>query len=290
MAEYREHRFLSADKRLTLFARDYPSEQGDAPVLVLMHGLTRNSADFEALARHLMSGYRLIVPDQRGRGLSERDPEPTNYRPDVYAEDMWALLDSLNVSRAGLIGTSLGGLMAMLMAAAVPGRVRAIVLNDIGTEVMQEGIERIKAYTGQDKQMANWNEAANRCKEINAVALPDLRDSDWLTFARRTCVEQADGSVAFAYDPAISLQLESDQSNAVPADLWHIWDLVKSVPTLVLRGQFSDVLSTDTVSEMHHRHSGPFVSATVPNRGHAPLLDEQAALSEIERFLQNHVH
>lgn len=290
MAGYREHRFVSADKRLTLFARDYPSEQGDAPVLLLMHGLTRNSADFEALAGHLMSRYRLIVPDQRGRGLSEHDPEPTNYRPDIYAEDMWALLDSLDVSRAGLIGTSLGGLMAMLMAAAVPDRVKAIVLNDIGTEVMREGIERIKAYTGQDKQMANWNEAANCCKEINAVALPDLKDADWLIFARRTCVEQADGSVAFAYDPAISLQLESDQPDAVPADLWHVWDLVKSVPTLVLRGQFSDVLSTDTVNEMHHRHSGPFVSVTVPNRGHAPLLDEPAALTEIERFLQNHVH
>lgn len=290
MAEYREHRFVSADKRLHLFARDYPSEQGDAPVLLLMHGLTRNSADFDALARHLMGRYRVIVPDQRGRGLSESDLEPTNYRPDVYAEDMWALLDSLDVSQAGLIGTSLGGLMAMLMAAAAPDRVRAIVLNDIGTEVMQEGIERIKAYTGQDKQMANWSEAANRCKEINAVALPDLRDADWLNFARRTCAEQADGSIVFAYDPAISLQLQREQSDAVPADLWQIWDMIKWIPTLVLRGQFSDVLSPDTVQEMHHRHDGSFVSVTVPNRGHAPLLDEPMALSEIEGFLQDHVH
>ena len=289
MAGYREHRFASADKRLTLFARDYPGERASAPVLLMMHGLTRNSADFEALAGHLVDKYRLVVPDQRGRGQSEPDPDPANYRPDIYAADMWALLDSLAVHRAGLIGTSLGGLMAMLMAAAAPDRVRAVVLNDIGAEVMEEGLERIKAYAGQDRQMANWNEAAKRCAEINAAALPDLSDSDWLTFARRTCIEQADGSIVFNYDPAISRQFGSDEPTPTPK-LWQVWDKINSLPALVLRGQFSDVLSPDTVSEMRRRHDGPFVSITVPNRGHAPLLDEPEALAEIEGFLQNHLH
>jgi len=289
MTGYREHRYASADQRLTLFARDYPGEQAGAPVLLMMHGLTRNSADFEALGQHLAGKYRLVVPDQRGRGLSENDPDPANYRPDIYAEDMWALLDSLDVERAGLIGTSLGGLMAMLMAAAKPARVRAIVLNDIGTELMEEGIERIKGYAGQDKPMANWNEAAERCKAINAAALPDLADGDWLAFARRTCAEQADGSIAFNYDPAISQEFDSDEPRPRP-DLWHIWDTIKSVPALVLRGQFSDVLSPETVNEMHRLHDGPFVSVTVPNRGHAPLLDEPEAVAEIEGFLQNHLH
>ncbi len=283
---WRAHRYRSADGRLDLYAREYP---GEGPVLLLMHGLTRNSADFEALAGHLASRYRLIVPDQRGRGLSDCDPEPTNYRPDVYTGDMWALLDSLDVHRAGLIGTSLGGLMAMLMAATIFDRVSAIVLNDIGTEVMEEGIERIKSYTGQDKQMADWDEAAKRCKEINSAALPDLADADWLAFARRACVELQDGSVAFAYDPAISRVFEGDQPKAVPADLWPIWGMIDAMPTLVVRGDISDVLSPDTVAEMSRRHGGPFVSVVVPDRGHAPLLDEPAALDAIEAFLGNHV-
>lgn len=289
MAGYREHRYTSADQRLTLFARDYPGEQAGAPVLLMMHGLTRNSADFEALAGHLPGKYRLVVPDQRGRGLSENDPDPANYRPDIYAEDMWALLDSLDIDRAGLIGTSLGGLMAMLMAAAKPARVSAVVLNDIGAELMDEGFERIKSYTGQGKPMADWNEAAKRCKAINAAALPDLADDDWLTFARRTCAEQPDGSIAFNYDPAIAQDFGSDEPSPRP-DLWHIWDTINAVPALILRGQFSDVLSPDTVNEMHRRHDGHFVSFTVPNRGHAPLLDEPEAVAEIEGFLQNHLN
>ncbi|MGB5780089.1 MAG: alpha/beta hydrolase [Allopontixanthobacter sediminis] len=289
MTGYREHRYGSADQRLTLFARDYPGEQAGAPALLLMHGLTRNSADFEALADHLAGKYRLVVADQRGRGLSDYDPKPANYRPDVYAKDMWALLDSLDIRQAGLIGTSLGGLMAMLMAATEPARVRAIVLNDVGAELMEEGIERIRSYAGQDTPMANWNDAADRCKQINAAALPDLGNEDWLAFARRTCAQQADGTIAFNYDPAISQEFGSDAPDPEPADLWHVWDTIKQVPALVLRGQSSDVLSPDTVNEMHRRHDGPFVSVTVPNRGHAPLLDEPEAVAEIEGFLQNHL-
>ncbi len=285
-AVWSAHRYRSGDGKLELYARAYPSE---GPVLLLMHGLTRNSADFDGLAGHLSGRYRLIVPDQRGRGLSEYDPEAANYRPDVYVADMWALLDSLQIDHAGLIGTSLGGLMAMVMAAAQPARISAIVLNDIGTKLMGEGIERIKSYTGHASSMRDWGEAASQCKAINAAALPDLTDADWLAFARRTCNEQSDGSVAFAYDPAISKGLGGEEPSAVPADLWPIWEMIDTIPTLVLRGEISDILAPATVAEMGRRHSGPFESVTVPDRGHAPLLDEPTALEAIDAFLGKHV-
>src|SRR5690606_32270041 len=125
---FRPHRYRSACGRLDLYARVY---DGDGPALLLMHGLTRNSGDFEPLARHLAGRYALIVPDQRGRGLSAYDEDAANYRPDIYSADMFALLDDLGIARASLIGTSMGGLMAMMMAAAQPQRVCAMVLNDV---------------------------------------------------------------------------------------------------------------------------------------------------------------
>lgn len=285
-ATWRAHRYRSSDDRLTLHAREYP---GEGPVLLLMHGLTRNAADFDGLAAHLAGQYRLIIPDQRGRGQSGYDPDPQNYRPNVYVADMWVLLDSLEVGRAGLVGTSLGGLMAMLMAAAKPERVRAILLNDVGPELMEEGIERIKSYAGQDRQMVDWREAATRCKAINGAALPGLTDPDWLAFARRTCTEQPDGSVVFAYDPAIADGLGGKQQNAVPADLWPVWESIDRIPTLVLRGEITDILARGTVNEMRRRHSGAFESVVVPDRGHAPLLDEPTAQAAIDAFLGKHL-
>ena len=137
--------------------------------------------------------------------------------------------------------------------------------------------------------MADWDEAANRCKEINGSALPDLTHAEWLAFARRVCIEQSDGTVAFAYDPAISQGLEGDQSANVPADLWSVWTRIDAMPVLVVRGEISDLISPDTVAEMGRRHGGPFKSVAVPNRGHAPLLDEPAALEAMTGFLAHYV-
>ena len=136
---YRDHYYTSSDGRLTLYARDYPAQgEGDHSLpLLMMHGLTRNSADFGPLISHLDNARRMIVADQRGRGLSQHDPAPECYRPDVYAEDMWTLLDSLSIEKAVLIGTSLGGLMSILMGSAKPERIGGIVLNDIGPEVFE---------------------------------------------------------------------------------------------------------------------------------------------------------
>lgn len=284
MAAYRGHRYTSAGGGLTLFARDYG---GGGPPLLLMHGLTRNSADFEPLVGHLAPAWRLIVPDQRGRGLSDYDADAANYRPDVYAADMFALLDGLGIERCALIGTSMGGLMAMIMAATQPGRFPAIVLNDIGPELDAAGLARIAGYVGGARRFADWNGAAAACAAINREAFPGFQAGDWLDFARRTCREEADGSVVFAYDPAIARGF-AGEGEVAPPDLWPLWDALGSTPVLVIRGERSDLLSPAIVAAMRERHTGPMTAIEVPRRGHAPLLDEPAALAAIQPFLKEH--
>lgn len=285
---YREHRYCSADGRLDLFARDYPAAAGSESrnPLLLMHGLTRNSADFEPLIAHLGGdARRMIVPDQRGRGLSAHDPDPANYRPDIYVADMWKLLDELEVDRVICIGTSMGGLMAMVMGAQKPERISGIVLNDVGPEVSEEGLDRIRSYVGPSDAMANWEEAAIRCHAINASALIGYDDDDWMAFARRTCRELPDGRVVFAYDPAIAGGMEEDDPGTVPPDLWALWDALGSIPILTIRGAHSDILSPATLGKMVERREGGFAYVQVPDRGHAPILDEPMAVAAIRAFL-----
>ena len=280
-AVFRAHRYRSSCGRLDLYARVYES---DGPALLLMHGLTRNSSDFESLAAHLAGRYRLVVPDVRGRGLSDYDSDPSQYRPDVYSGDMFTLLDGLGIEQAGLIGTSMGGLMAMVMAATQPARVPAMVLNDVGPQVEPAGIARIQSYVGPSGDAADWEDAAVRCAAINGTAFPDYDKADWLAFARRTWRE-SDGRLRLAYDPAIATGLTGGEQTAVPPDLWPLWHMLRATPTLVLRGAESDLLSAKTVDEMRRRHVGVFVSVEVQGRGHAPMLDEDDTTTAIDAFL-----
>tara|TARA_R110001599_G_scaffold1687_3_gene8340 strand:+ start:4679 stop:5539 length:861 start_codon:yes stop_codon:yes gene_type:complete len=282
--KYADHVYRSADNRLDLHARIYGTE---GPPLLLMHGLTRNSADFEALAGHLSGQYQLIVPDQRGRGRSEYDPDPENYTPAVYVQDMFALIDGLRLEKPGLIGTSLGGLMAMMMAAISPARFDGLVVNDIGPVVEAEGLDRIQSYVGARAPFDNWQQAADQCQSVHGDALIGYQAQDWWSFARRTCTEMPDGKICFAYDPAISDGLSGDGSSAVPPDLWEIWDRLSALPVLIIRGALSDILSPATVAEMIARHPGPISAVEIPDRGHAPMLDEPDALAAIDEFFAN---
>ncbi len=283
MTQYREHRYTSACGRLELFARDYPS---NGPPLLLMHGLTRNSGDFEPLAQHLCKDYRLIVPDQRGRGLSQDDPDAANYRPDVYAKDMFALLESLGVETPGLIGTSMGGLLALVMNTMKPGSFPAIVFNDVGPVLDPAGLARIGTYVGGGKSFADWDEAATACAAINGDAFPGFDRADWQAWARRTCRTLPDGRIAFAYDIAIADGF-ADIGDEPQPDMWPLWEALGTTPVLVLRGALSDLLTPETVAEMKTRHQGPFTHVDVPDRGHAPLLDEPEALNAIRTFLKD---
>jgi len=287
--DYRVHRYRSACGRLDLAARDYPGAAPQAPVLLMMHGLTRNSADFEPIAARLAGRYRMIVPDQRGRGLSQWDPDPAQYRPDIYAQDMLALMDDLGITRAGLVGTSMGGLIAMVMNALRPGLAQAVIFNDIGPVLDPAGLARIQGYVGPSGAMADWTEAALRTRAINGSAFPDYGSADWEAFARRIAHQNPDGTISFAYDPAIAQSVVGDDPQTVPPDLWPLWELLDAVPVLVVRGALSDLLSAATMQEMVRRHTGSYAGVEVPRVGHAPILDEPAALAAIEAFLKEHV-
>ena len=273
--------YPSADGRLTLYARLYA---GEGPPLLLMHGLTRNSADFEGLARHLAGRYRLIVPDQRGRGRSQYDENPEKYVPASYCADMMALIDQLGLDRPVLVGTSMGGLMAMVMGSLAPHRFRAIVINDIGPEVSKSGLARIASYVGTDSAVDGWPEAAAYCRAVNGQAFPKYDEEDWLFAARRTFTEADGGKLRLAYDRAIADGFKSEDPSADPPDLWPMWDALAPLPVLAIRGEISDIFSPQTMKRMHERHPG-MQMVTVPEVGHAPMLDEPEALAAIDFFL-----
>lgn len=279
---YADVHFRSADG-LHLYARDYGGPRADAPALLCMPGLTRNSKDFAALADHLQSRYRVICPDQRGRGRSERDPDPSRYRPDVYAADMWMLCDLLQLSRVSLIGTSLGGLMAILMTAQQGARVGGIVINDVGPEIDPRGIARIASYVGKTAPVHSWSDAARQTEQINGIAFPDYEAQDWMAMARNLYVQ--DGAVpVLDYDPAIAQGIAG--GSAAP-NLWPLFDTLAGKPVLAIRGALSDLLAESTFAQMQQRLP-TLQPVIVVNRGHAPMLTEPEALAAIDRFLDAH--
>ncbi len=288
MAEFDDLTYLSADGRLTLHARDYGVPTGPEAtgrVVLCMHGLTRNSADFHDLAMHLKDRFRVISADQRGRGRSQWDPDPKNYTPAVYVQDMIRLLDHLAVGKAIAIGTSMGGLMAMIMGVAHRDRLLGAVINDVGPEIDPAGLARIAAYTGKTRPATNWAEAAELARFTNGVAFPDYGPADWMAFARRLYAEDQNGVPVLAYDPAISKGLETrTDAPVVPPDLWPMWDGLKELPIMAVRGALSDLLSDATLRRMEERHPG-LHSLVVPGRGHAPMLDEPGVPQAIDAFL-----
>jgi pimeloyl-ACP methyl ester carboxylesterase len=196
---------------------------------------------------------------------------------------MLALLDHLGIGRGVFVGTSMGGLMTMIAAAQAPTRVAAAVLNDIGPEIDPAGLDRIRGYVGGAPSLANWSEAAARCRAINGVAFPDAQDDAfWLGFARKIFREETAGRIALDYDLAISRSVAP--GSAATADLWPLFDALKPVPTLVIRGELTDILMTSTVGEMRRRKPD-LALVTVPRTGHAPFLTEPAAWEALRAFL-----
>lgn len=284
VTDFKDHFYRSADDRLDLYARVYDDCTDGIPIL-MMHGLTRNSADFENIAELLRPDNQLVIADQRGRGRSEYDPVSANYHPGVYAEDMFALLGSLGIEQAILLGTSMGGIIAMLMAARQPDIARALIVNDIGPEVTPAGLERLRNYVGKPVQVSDWQDAADHCRQTNKIAFPEYRSEDWKAFAKRTFIADECGVPKLAYDMAISEGVQGQAPTAAPADLWQAWDLLSQVPVLAIHGERSDILSAETLEQMKRRHSGRFLLVEIPGRGHAPMLDEPIACSTITEFL-----
>ena len=277
MAEY----WFDSHDGLRLYSRVYAAA-ADSPVVLCLHGLMRNSRDFGALAAQLAARYRVIVPDVRGRGFSARDPNFNNYQIPVYLQDVLTLLAGLGAARVSIIGTSMGGLMAMMLAATHPKLVSRIVLNDVGPQVDPAGLERIRGYAGQAAPVRSWPEAIAQLRADYAAAWPNLSDARWDEIARLSYRANAQGVPEVDADPLIREPLKS--SAAAAPDLWPLWRSLARVPILVIRGAHSDILSVTTFARMQRERPGLEV-LTVANRGHAPLLDEPGCVAAIERFL-----
>lgn len=288
MIEAAERTWTSADG-LALFARDFAPAPGPtrAPV-VCLHGLTRNSRDFEVLAPHIAAqGRRVLALDVRGRGRSAWDPNPLNYNPAVYAGDVAALLEQSGISRAHFIGTSMGGLITLTLSAMRPDMIAGVVLNDVGPEVGAAGLARISGYVGGTPEVATWAEAAAYAKAVNGQALPHLTDPDWDRFARRV-FREGDGGLALDYDPAISqvFKVTPTAAPAAPApDLWPFFAaMAAGRPLLLVRGELSDILDAAIADRMGL--SAPHMARVdIPGVGHAPTLEEPRAQAAIDAFL-----
>ncbi|MBI5941586.1 MAG: alpha/beta hydrolase [Caulobacterales bacterium] len=271
---------------LTLHARDYPGPAPAAPV-VCIHGLTRNARDFEDLAPAIVreTGRRVLAVDIRGRAGSERSADPATYNPGVYAGDMLALLDVQGLGDAAFIGTSMGGLIMMALAALRPAALAAAVLNDVGPEIAAEGLARIRGYVGVSADVADWAGAAAYVKAGNAHVFPRYGEEEWARMARRT-FKLTGGRPVLDYDPAIALSIRAADPDATPApDLWPFFKaLANGRPALLIRGGTSDILSADIAGRMCAA-APDMALAEVPGVGHAPMLDEPEALSAILALL-----
>lgn len=287
LSTYSEIRFTSTDG-LRLFARDYPPASGPARLPVIcIHGLTRNSADFEEVAPWIASqGRRVLAVDVRGRGNSAYDPDPAHYNPLVYAGDVGKLARDLGIGRAVFIGTSMGGLITMTLALRRLDLIAAAVLNDIGPALSQRGLERIAGYVGGGKPPASWSEAVDYTRSINGCAFPSNTDEDWQKWARRAFAEAGTGQLAMRYDPNIAVAIKAGKIK--PSSLvarYAFRRLARARPTLLIRGALSDLIEPEQVAMM--RAAAPALTvAEVPDVGHAPMLMEAAAQAALRAFLE----
>lgn len=276
------NRYWQSSDGLRLHARDYPAAEGDARLPVIcLHGLTRNAKDFGMLAPRIAQlRRRVLAVDVRGRGLSAR-AAPDSYQLPCYAEDVERLAQALGIRQAIFIGTSMGGLITMELAARSPDLIAAAIINDIGPRLASRGLERIAGYVGTGGPVATWQEAADHLRRLNAEALPHYDAVDWQDMAKRL-YREADGQIVADYDPAIATPFKTKPLVTDPQQRWNA--LASDRPILLLRGERSDLLDQDAAEEMVAGRPNASLRI-VANVGHAPMLDEPDALTAIEAFL-----
>ena len=266
---------------LRLHYRDYPGS-AEKPPLLCLPGLTRNARDFADLARRYSPRFRVIALDFRGRAASEYDPVPVRYNPLTYAGDVIELLDQLGIAQAIFVGTSLGGLVTMVIAATAPQRIAAAIINDVGPDVDPAGISRILSYVGKDVRFKSWDEAGSTIAANYGGKFERYSHADWVAMAKRNCREE-NGEIRFDYDMAIAEPYKT--AAPVPeVDLWPLFAALGQKPLLVVRGEKSDLLTAETTEKMQAAAPGVKL-AVVPGVGHAPELNEPEATAAIDEFL-----
>lgn len=278
---------ITASDGLRLNVRDYGPPAAEALPVVCLPGLARTAADFHDLALALASNRRrprrVLALDYRGRGRSERDRNWRHYDVRVEAADTLQVVTAAGIDAALCVGTSRGGLVAMAIVAIRPALVRGVVLNDIGPVIDARGLMRIRNYIGKMPRPTDWREARLILRRLMDAQFPRLSDDEWDAMARRTWTMSKKG-LRPAYDPALMKTLHAVDLEAPLPPLWFLFEGLKHVPVLALRGANSDILSEKTLAEMGRRH--PDLEAhTIADQGHAPLLSSKDIVQRIARFL-----
>jgi pimeloyl-ACP methyl ester carboxylesterase len=288
-ARERDYRsiFISVPDGLRLHVREYGPGVTYGLSVVCLPGLARTTADFDTLALVLANGRpqrRVIAIDSRGRGLSEYDSNPQNYNVAIELGDVVAVLLALGIKQAVFIGSSRGGILTMLLAAAHPQMIAGAVLHDIGPVIEPEGVARIKSYVGKLPQAQNFEDGAEILRRLFAAQFPKLTAAQWLSAAGRTWKSQA-GKLVLTYDPALAQTLaDYDIEHPLPS-MWNEFEALARVPVLVIRGARSDILSAATVNAMRARHAG-LESIEVPDQGHVPLLEGDDLVRRVSAFIE----
>ena len=280
MSDFVERRYTSQDG-LSLYYREYGNPDLPGTPVLCLAGLTRNSRDFHRVAQRLCADRRVLCADYRGRGRSAYDPDSSNYQPATYLNDIRHLLAVAGIGRIVVLGTSLGGLLAMGMGAAMPTVLAGVVLNDVGPEIGGAGLARIIDYVGTDRPHPDWPSAARDL----ATMFPHLKldgDEAWEAAARATWREGDDGLLHYDWDVRIAEPL---RNGAPPPDLWPLYRSLRHLPVLTIRGALSDILSAETLQQMAEAHPG-MQAVTVPGVGHVPTLSEPEAVASLDAFVR----
>lgn len=281
MAAFQDGFWWSNDN-LRLHYRDYPGDESLLPILCIP-GLTRNARDFEGVAQRLAGRRRVICVDLRGRGESAYSKDSLTYAPLTYVQDIERLFDALSLPRVILFGTSLGGIVAMLLAAADRPRLAGVLLNDVGPEIDPRGLDRIRGYVGKGGAWPTWVHAARWVAENHGHSYPSYEIGDWLRMAKRLYRLNGQGRIVPDYDGKIAEPFRLPGGEA-GVDLWPAFDALKTIPTLIVRGALSDILTEDAAQRMVTRADRAKL-VTIADTGHAPTLDELDAGAAIDSFL-----
>lgn len=280
-----ESHFISAPDGLKLHARLWGAPVAGKTPLLCLPGLSRNTMDFDVIAEDIARERQVLAFDYRGRGLSGWDPKFENYSYPVELADITAMATALGVHRAVVLGTSRGGIHALLLTAARPGLLAGVILNDIGPVVDGRGLARIKSYLGKIPTPANHEEGARLLKSLADKQFPSASDADWRRQAEAVWFEK-DGKLAFSFDPGLAKSLEAMNFDQPIPTLWPQFDGLAGVPTMVIRGEHSDILAVETVREMAARRPD-LETMTVPGQGHAPFLTDQPTIGRIAAFCRH---
>ncbi len=275
------HTFASHDGRRLAYR-----DEGEGPAVLCLAGLTRNTRDFETVAAHLQGAHRVIRLDSRGRGQSSWAVDPVaEYSIPVEAQDAITLIDHLGLGTVSILGTSRGGILGMSLAAMRPEQISCLILNDVGAVIEAAGMLRIVDYIGRAPTAPDFEAAAEALMRANAREFPGVPHDRWVQMAR-ALFDDNGGRPVLSYDPALRTAVMSSFNAEEPeVSLWPLFETTLETPLLCIRGENSDLLSSEVAAQMQERHFNMRL-VEIKDRGHVPFLDEPDAVQAIDAFLK----